>query len=118
MALVQEAMAAGAPSLLANMVASDPPLTGLVATGTNQATALVLASSLSLFATVAAGTGCLLPTANEEFLTGIFNGGANPLTVYPFGSEAVNGTTSIAIPAGKTGFFLPMGQGWLANISA
>lgn len=66
--------------------------TGLTAAGANQATAYVIVSPLSVFSTVAAGTGARLPTGsspNDSLAT--YNGGANALTVYPASGGSING---------------------------
>ena len=63
----------------------------LTAAGTNQATALVLTSDLNRFTTVAAGTGCILPSLNPGDGLEIFNGGANALSLYPPSGGAING---------------------------
>ena len=59
-------------------------LTGLTATGTNQATALECTAWKSSFSTVAAGTGAICSskagTGDSQI---IFNGGANMLSLYP-----------------------------------
>lgn len=57
--------------------------TGLVAKGTNQATALQLSSQWNEVDTVAAGTGVLLSSYDPGQSQAVFNGGSNPLSVYP-----------------------------------
>jgi hypothetical protein len=57
--------------------------TGLVATGASQGTALALTADINMFGTVAAGTGAILPTLNPSNNATVFNGGANPLLLYP-----------------------------------
>lgn len=57
--------------------------TGLVATGTNRATAFVLPAQTNVFATVPTGTGCAL---NPAFVSGtcrVINTASNDLLVYP-----------------------------------
>ena len=66
--------------------------TGLTATGTTQATAYEVTTAKAAFTTVAAGTGAVLDdqaTAGDSQL--IYNGGANPLTVYPPSGASFNG---------------------------
>lgn len=87
----------------------------LTATGSTQGTALAipLGQDLSVFGTVAASTGCILPTGigrSEEYA--IANHGANALSVYPpsggtMGSASVN--TAYSLAAGKTGYFICVG---------
>jgi hypothetical protein len=77
--------------------------TGLVATGSTQGTALPLAATYSVFATVAASTGCILQ--NDRTDVYIRNGGANNLAVYPPVGYSIDGgsvNASVAISAGTT----------------
>lgn len=113
-----ELMALGMAHGLANESGFDAANAALTATGTNQATALLLTSNFSLFTTVSASTGALLPQARSQAPLAIFNGGGAALTVYPNGSETVNATTSVSIPNGKSGVFFASGNQWIANISA
>lgn len=74
---------------------------GLTATGTNQATALVLANNLNEFDTVASGTGAALPPAVLGGYCYIFNYGANPLAIY--GNPTTNDTIDgVAAATGTT----------------
>ena len=67
----------------------------LTATGTNQATALECTSALNGFTTVSSGTGAVL---SSKLAPGdmqmIFNGGLNPLKVYPPSGFQINGLGS------------------------
>jgi len=72
----------------------------LTAAGTNQATALEVTANINRFSTVAAGTGAKLNSAITLGLPQIiYNGGANPLTVYPATGGTIN---SLAANAGHT----------------
>lgn len=53
------------------------------AAGTTQATATLLIGGLSTVTTVASGSGVVLSPNVTSALQMVFNGGANPLTVYP-----------------------------------
>ena len=57
--------------------------TALVATGTNQATALQLSSQWNEVDTVAANTGVLLSSYQPGQAQTVFNGDTNPLSIYP-----------------------------------
>lgn len=95
----------------------------LTAAGSTQGTATVIPSGQdeSIFTTVAASTGCILPGVGvgvgEEYV--VANHGANALAVYPatggkMGTAATNAAYSLA--AGKTGYFTYVGQGqWTVN---
>ncbi len=99
------------------------PANGLTATGNSQGTALAIPSGqdLSIFTTVAASTGCQLPSAGvaigEEYV--VANHGANALSVYPpngskMGTASANAAYSLT--AGKTGYFVAVGGGnWTTN---
>lgn len=69
----------------------------LVAKGSNQATAFLLAGQvnygamLNRFTTVPLGSGCVLPAAVSGLSIGIINSGANPLQVYGLGGDTING---------------------------
>lgn len=119
MALKTELMAKGAQAFLANSLGFDTAATGLTATGSNQAGALALISNFSVFTTVASSTGALLPSALAKAPYVIYNGGSNPLTVYPNGSETINnGATSFSVTNGKSATFWAAGTQWIAVLSA
>ena len=116
-----ELMGVGMPGPQANKIGQDVAVTGLTATGTNQATAYVLTSSFSNFTTVAASTGALLPSAHAKGNYFIMNNGANTLAVYPAVGETINSgsaNASVSIPAGKGATFIGNNNQWGANISA
>jgi hypothetical protein len=114
-------MAAGMAAGLAQMVGQE--FAGaLTATGTTQANALNIASSdVSIFTTVAAGTGAVLPLAEAQPPQVVYNGGVSALLVYPAGTETINAlgaSTAISVPAGKSAVFFPGRMAWICNISA
>ncbi len=87
------------------LIASGPiarnAAAGLVAAGTNRATALALAADINQVATAAAGTGVALPTATAPGQTvDVYNDGANAIKVYAQGTDTIDGT------AGATGVTL------------
>lgn len=82
----------------------------LTATGTTAADALQLLAPINRVTTVAANTGVKLPPAAS--LTGtrvlVINAGANPLKVYPNGSDSIEYVgfpASVTVPTGKTASF-------------
>lgn len=95
----------------------------LTATGSTQGTALAIPAGqdMSIFVTVAASTGAVLPatgvSVGEEYQ--IANHGANALSVYPplggaMGTAGTNAAYSLA--AGKTGLFTYVGNlHWTTN---
>ncbi len=97
--------------------------TGLTAAGTIQSDALEVTSQVNRFSTVASGTGAkLLSTATAGIFQVIYNGGANPMKVYP----ALGGTiNSLAANAGHTlatnttcMYFATSATAWVAILSA
>lgn len=64
--------------------------TGLVAKGTNQATALQLNSQWNEIDTTPAGSGVLLTAYQPGQAQLVFNGGVNPLLVYPPPGAQIN----------------------------
>lgn len=98
-------------------------INNLTAAGNSQGTALAIPAGqdMSIFTTVAASTGAILPgagvTLGEEYV--IANHGANALSVYPasggkMGTASANAAYSLA--AGKTGYFVYCGQNqWTTN---
>ena len=96
-----------------------PSIDGLVAAGTNQATATPVPTMQNRFTTVAASTGALLPAAVAGMNITIMNAGANALTVYGAGSDLINGSATFSLAAGKTCEFLTtVGGVWHTILSA
>ena len=108
-------MGSGCPALqsIASVGIAKTGLTGL---GTTQGTATVLPSDFNVFNNTALSTGAILPATGVNIQLAdtiiVINHGANPLTVYP----PVGGTlstlatnTGVAMPAGKTAWFLVSG---------
>jgi hypothetical protein len=84
-------------------------LTGLTATGTNQATAYPLwpGNTQHEFTTVASGTGALLPSAIPSTIS-VHNAGANALLIYPPVGGTIDGGSVNApatVAAGATSTF-------------
>src|SRR5882672_4238713 len=110
MALVNELMALGLPGPVANGIGQDVAGTALTATGSTQADALPLVSSLSVFGTVGASTGALLPPAGGQQPFYIFNGGASALTVYPSTGQIINNSSAnsgFSVTNGRGAIFIP-----------
>ena len=88
----------------------------LTADGTDQSTALLLSyDDVQLFATVAAGTGCIFQATGYApgDSVSFFNQGANALSIYPAsGGKINNGTTNAALSlAVNTGLTLVLASG-------
>ncbi len=117
MATTEALMASGLASKLSQILGMEFA-SGLAGTGSSQAGALALTADINYFSTVNASTGALLPPAFEQNIIAIYNGGSNPLTVYPSGSELVNNTTSFSVTNGKAAIFVGSGKDWIAVLSA
>jgi hypothetical protein len=81
---------------------------GLVATGTNQATALQLSSQWNEVDTVPVGTGVLLQALQAGQNQVVFNEGANALNVYPPPGSKINALAvniAFALAAGARATF-------------
>lgn len=88
--------------------ANIPGESGVTATGTTQATAYTLRRQVTVFSTVASGTGCMLPSPfNYGAGVTVMNRGANALLVYPPPGDrlevaSVNAPFSLAIGSDVT----------------
>lgn len=70
---------------------------GLTATGTTQTDAYEVTTAKALFSTVASGTGAKLSSAaSAGDSQAIYNGGANPLKVYPPTGGKINNLSTNA----------------------
>lgn len=78
-------------SAVASASINGDAATGLVATGSTQATAFLLPAANNFVATTAASTGVILPPGNLGDEVVVFNGGANALSVYPPVGASING---------------------------
>ena len=119
----------GLPEPTVAFIIGDMAL-GLVATGATQGTALALQANFSVFITVAASTGALLPAATSVPCVGpnagdtyvVANLGANTLLVYPNVGAQVNLTganTGFSVASSKTCEFTMISiTQWIANLSA
>lgn len=100
---------------------------GLTATGNSQGTALAIPSDFTVFTTVAASTGAILPAQGvnvnmtDSYI--VVNHGAQTLSVYPgtAGGKIANGSAGAAfsVASNKTATFLNIGSNnWAASVSA
>ena len=63
----------------------------LTATGTTQATALLLVNGIAYVGTVASGSGVVLFPGNPGTSQRVYNAGANALKIYPTSGAQING---------------------------
>lgn len=97
--------------------------TAVSAAGTTQATATTLANAVTFLSTVASGAGVVLSplaTAGDSQL--VYNGGANPVKVYPPVGAKINGLAANAPASVSTNtaceFFCGSLTQWAAVLSA
>ncbi len=87
---------------------------GKTATGTNQATAMLLSDDMTIFSTVASGTGAILPSGSSgNDLYTVVNNGANAVRIYPpvsgrFDAGTIN--AAYQIPANGAANFKSVGS--------
>jgi predicted RecA/RadA family phage recombinase len=97
-------------------------LTGLIATGSSQATAFrLLNNTLHEFTTVASSTGAILPVGSLPSEVTIFNDGASALTIYPptggsIDSGTANASVSLVAGSGAT-FWASTPSNWYHLVS-
>lgn len=102
-------MGAGVAPLVAQMI-NGTCTDSLIATGSTQATALLLPSDVNVVITTAASTGVILaanPAPGDEIV--VANLGANALLVYPpLGGTIQGGSTNagFSVAAGKSAKFV------------
>lgn len=104
-------MGAHLPALAAKEVIGDAA-TGLTAAGSTVADALQLSASINTIGTTAASTGVKLPPCEAGAMVLVNNQGAETLTVYPFGTNTVDSTTSAAIATSRAAVFFGTGTDW------
>lgn len=102
MAFVSKIMATGVGPYTAAQEAGTAA-TGLVAVGTNQATALQLSDTFNAITTSSASTGLLLPKCEASALVFIYNLSGQTLQIY---SNETSGVTMNNAVAGSTGVAL------------
>jgi len=105
-----------------NVASMTDAATGLTATGSDQSGALEVTSNLNAFSTVAAGTGAVL---DNQAIGGdsqlVYNGGANPLSIYPPSGAQINalGTNQAMLlaPATACVFYCLSTTAWTGVLS-
>jgi len=94
----------------------------LTATGSTQATALLLPNDNNGFGTVASGTGAILQDGSPGDECFVANFGANALLVYPPIGQSINALSANAgfsiAAAGKACFIKLSATRWATNLSA
>lgn len=105
MAIPSRVLASGNSGLATISICGDGA-TGLVAVGTNQATALQLSAVFNAITTSSASTGLKLPPCEAGAMVYIYNLSGQTLQIYSNGTETMNaavaGATGIALGNTKT----------------
>ena len=103
MAIPSRILSSGNSPLATTSIAGDGA-TGLVAVGTNAATALQLSAVWNSITTSSSGTGVKLPPTEVGAMVGVRNDSGQTIKVYPFDtSSTVNaGAASVDIATAKT----------------
>lgn len=120
--LGHKVMGAGVNGFAVAAICQDAA-TGISAAGTTQGTATALSNAVNFVGTVAAGTGVVLSSSatagDSQF---IFNGGANPLKVYPPSGAKINSLPTNAgvllQPATACEFWCGSATQWAGVLSA
>lgn len=81
---------AGGLSANAVRALAGDAISGLIATGTTQATALALIGENNVFSTVGTSSGAILPVGESSKTILVYNGGANALSIYPPVGGSIN----------------------------
>lgn len=122
MARDRELTGLGIPPLVAKMLGSTAPVTGLSGAGTSQSDGTALTSNFSVFSTVASSSGAVLPAAGAQGPYMVVNDGANALLVYPSTGQKINNGTatsgSFSVTNAKSAIFIPVENQWFAILSA
>lgn len=95
---------------------------GISAAGTTQATARLLINGINKISTAAASSGVILQTADIGTSQIVFNGGANPVNVYPPVGYSINSlpanSPAIIAPNTVCEFWTTSSSTLIANLSA
>lgn len=120
MSTTRELMGNGMPAALASQLGQELTAAA-VGAGSTQATATLLTTAVTKFATVGASEGARLPPATGQPVYAVYNGGSNALTVYAAVGETINAiatTSGFSVTNGKSAVFVPSGNTWIASLSA
>lgn len=102
MPIPSRVLAAG-NSPLSTIAINGDGATGLVATGTNLATALQLSAVWNAITTSSASTGVALPPTEVGSMIGIRNDSGQTITIYPQTGSTVNAAaSSVTLATAKT----------------
>lgn len=122
MPLKQNLMGVGMPAAHANLIVGAVDGGALTATGTNQATALLMSRSFNYFGTVSASTGAQLPACDPGDSVIVANGGLQTLSVYGQTGDAIDGgsvNAAFSVATNTTAiFYRCTATAWVVNLSA
>lgn len=113
-------VAAGLYATVAKAIVGSSRTLNMVANGTTQATATLMASGINVVNTVGLGGAAILLNEGAARIT-VCNAGANPLVVFTPLNGFMNGVSgaTATVPSGKAAQFLSIdGLEWFAIVSA
>jgi hypothetical protein len=119
MAIPSRVLGSGNSSLSTISICGDGA-TGLVAVGSNAATALQLSAVFNAITTSAASTGVKLPPTEAGAMVGIWNASGQTIKVYPATGSTINAAAaSVDLADGKAAlFFAPSATTWASVTTA
>lgn len=89
----------------------------LTPTGSSASDAAPVISPVTTLAT-ASSAGVIMPSAGAKPMYLIRNNSGANQTVYPYGSETINGGSSATLTSAKVGLFVPATSGWIFLLGA
>lgn len=110
MATATELMGLGLPAGTAGAI-GQARNTAVTPAGSTSADAAALTSPVTTLAT-ASSAGVLLPAAGGKPMYIIRNNSGANQTVYPSGSDTINGGSSVTLTSAKVGLCVPYENGW------
>lgn len=120
MSIPSRILSAGNSPLATIAIAGDGAA-ALVATGTNQATALQLSAVMNQITTSSSSTGYQLPPCEAGAVVFVRNDSGQTLTSYPDETSGVtiNGSASLTVATAKSIlYFAPTNTAWYAILTA
>lgn len=122
MSIKSHLMGLGMPAALAGTIVGNVDGGALTATGTSQATALLLSKSFNYIGTTAASTGVQLPACDPGDSVVIANAGASTLSVYGQTGDTIDGgsaNAAFSVATNTTAIFYRItSTAWAALLSA
>jgi len=116
MATALELMGLGVPAAAAGAI-GQADNAALTPAGSSASDAAQIVSPVTTLGTASAAGVKLPPAQSAPMVIVRNNSGANQ-TVYPYGSDTVNATTSVTLTSAKVGLFVPARNTWIFLLGA